>query len=219
MDECLQVHRTQVPLAEPVVHTFDKTFSSFDFVEQQFGGEVSIHRSFSLARSRRECRSLVVERIGICGLLEEECQELVQRGYYSSPDVYRLSFWMEELGSCEDIEKASTKNLLGYLIVKRDGKTETTARWHVFESVFQKYNHHHNCVSDPALYSVGVVLDATTVFDMKRKVPAMSAFLFARLPGSYFLQNIVDGEEIRFFRWESDIRSHVKVYCEAAERT
>lgn len=152
----LQVHRTQAPLGAPEIRRFDETFSSFDFVEREFGGEASIHRAFSLARSRRECRTFVRERIGICGLIESENQELARRGFYSSPDVYRLSFWMEDLESSESLEKALTKNLLGYLIVKRDGATEARSRWHVFESVFQKYNHHHNCVSDPAVYSVGV---------------------------------------------------------------
>ncbi len=83
MDGFLQVHRTQDPIAAPVVKKFDETFSAFDYVERHFGGETSIHRAFSLARSRSECRTLVVERIGICGLIEEECKELAQRGVYS----------------------------------------------------------------------------------------------------------------------------------------
>ena len=58
-----------------------------------------------------------------------------------------------------------------------------------------------------------IVLDATTDFDMSRKIPALSTLMFARLPGSYFLQDVANPSDggLNLHVWNSCIQSHVPV--------
>ena len=70
-----------------------------------------------------------------------------------------------------------------------------------------------NGVIVPPVKVGDIVLDATALFDMTRKVPALSAFLFARFPGSYFIQNIDEQGKAEFYQWGSDLKSHVPVIC------
>jgi hypothetical protein len=58
-----------------------------------------------------------------------------------------------------------------------------------------------------------IVLDATTDFDMSRKIPALSTLMFARLPGSYFLQDVANASDggLNLHVWNSCIQSHVPV--------
>ena len=146
------LHRATPPLESPEVYPFSAPFSAFDFVESRFGGCRSIRRAFSLARSTGKCRTLVIERIDLNGLLAEENEELASLGFFGGRDVFRVSFWQSTFSCPDSIAKLLSKDLIGYFIAKRDGKTEGTARWYVFESVFRKYDHPHNCVSRPTKY-------------------------------------------------------------------
>lgn len=152
----VSLHRTQSPIAEPEFFNFGSPFSSFDFVEGRFGASASIRRCFSVARSNRDCKTLVLEQIRAIGLLAEENAELSARGCCSAPEIIRLSFWTEDLRNGSDLELVDSSKLIGYLIVKKDGRSAISCDWHVFEAVFSKYNHRHNCVPDPGMYSVGV---------------------------------------------------------------
>ena len=150
-------HRTQLSIAKPEFLDFGPPFSAFHFVESHFADSASIRRCLSVARSNSACKTLVLERIEAIGLLAEENVELAERGCCSSPEVFRLSFWTELLKNVLDLETIDSNKLIGYLIVKKDGHSATESYWHVFESVFVKYDHKHNCVPDPGVYSVGVV--------------------------------------------------------------
>jgi hypothetical protein len=129
-------------------HPFLQPFSSFDFIEKHYGGEDSIRRIFSLARSHGADK-LVVENISPIGILKE-VQEDLQSLYpdYTSKGIHRLSFWK--------IDK-----LIGYAIVKHDmaqkSRKAPIDRWHVFESIMPKYEHAHNCVrhTKPVIIRVG----------------------------------------------------------------
>lgn len=131
-------------------------FSCFSFVNDRFGGSSTIHRCFSLARANR-CRTLVVEKIATQGLLAEDIEDL--RNKYSSfvsDDIFRISFWMSPIPDTASFAWAAEADLVGYLIVYLVGKTRESAEWRVFESVFRKYDHPHNCVARPGHYSISV---------------------------------------------------------------
>lgn len=150
------IHRVSPPLEFPEVYSFSAPFSSFSFVESRFLGCRSIRRAFSLARSTGKCRTLVIERIGLNGLLAEENEELASLGFFGGRDVFRVSFWRSAFNRPDSIAKLLSEDLIGYFIAKRDGKTEEAAQWYVFESVFRKYDHPHNCVSRPTKYVLNV---------------------------------------------------------------
>lgn len=156
-------HRTPPPLGVPEVYPFDAPFSAFDFVEETFGGCPSIRRAFSLARASGECQAVVVEKIAATGLIQDENDELASMSFIGGDDCLRVSFWKVGFSSHKDVEAAESSALIGYFIAKCDGKTLDSKSWHVFEAVFRKYNHPHNCVARAASYSVRI---ADKVFDL-----------------------------------------------------
>jgi hypothetical protein len=141
------------------IQPFDAPFSSFEYVERHFAGCLTIHRCFSLARSF-SAKSVVIENILPVGLIAEENGELESFGV--DPDVgllKRLSFWNSPVPTEQAIDDLQDSNLIGYSILKCDripsGAT-TEDQWHVFEAVFRKYEHPHNCVPGAVGYRVRV---------------------------------------------------------------
>lgn len=136
-------------------YSFGAPFSCFEYVEREFGGEPSIHRCFSLARSSKAKR-LLVEDIPAGGIIAEENEDLAGLGLDNSQcRVRRVSFWRSSSVWTASL-LGKSKDLIGYAILKRDKNREGILRWHVFESVFEKYAHHHNCVLLPAEYDVAL---------------------------------------------------------------
>ena len=68
---------------------------------------------------------------------------------------YRVSFWAKPI-ELKAISKARSEDLIGYFIAKCDGEVPSLGRWYVFESVFRKYDHPHNCVARAATYCIRV---------------------------------------------------------------
>lgn len=132
-------------------------FSCFDFVDQQFPGCESARRCFSLARSLN-LKTLTVESIPAVGLVDEENVEIVGRHPdYSMGGLVRLGFWSEALASAADLGTCGDDALVGYAILKRDTVPSTGLdRWHVFEAVFRKYPHEHNCMARQRSYAVRI---------------------------------------------------------------
>lgn len=133
--------------------SFGAPFSCFEYVEREFRGESSVHRCFSLARSAKATR-LLVEDIPARGIIAEENEDLVNLGLdIGQCRVRRISFWRP---SCAGTTRVSgeSEGLIGYAILKQDKNREGVLRWHVFEAVFEKYEHHHNCVMLPGEYDV-----------------------------------------------------------------
>jgi hypothetical protein len=87
-------------------------------------------------------------------LLAEDNEELASMGFFGGEDIFRVSFWGKAFSHVRDIDNLASDNLIGYFIAKRDGVTEHAAQWYVFESVFRKYDHPHNCVSRPNEYGL-----------------------------------------------------------------
>jgi hypothetical protein len=134
----------------------EKPFSSFKFVDQNLGAEQNpaIRRLFSLARSLY-AKSLLVEEIEPCGIISDEKKEIEESfSDYIFLGLERISFWTS---NCEEIKSSgfSTENLAGYAILKHDKvPSKNYDCWHIFESVFKKYPHPHNCVPNPMEYKV-----------------------------------------------------------------
>jgi hypothetical protein len=155
----MTAHRTVLSCTTPLIQSFDAPFSVFSFAEK-FSGGSAFHRCFSLARSFLT-QTLVIETIPSVGILEEENEEICALGYaLSKQPIYRFSFWSETIGSASEIQHLQSKQLIGYVILKCDqhidSHGQTQERWHVFEAVFQKYQHDHNCVPRQVSYPVRV---------------------------------------------------------------
>ncbi|ADH86509.1 hypothetical protein [Desulfurivibrio alkaliphilus] len=134
----------------------ESPFSSFDFVEKRFGETNSIRRLFSLARSF-SCQTLIVETIPVAGIITEENEDILARyPDHRNDGLLRLSFWNVEL-SAKAHPHLNQENLVGYAILKFDSvPSRSIAQWHVFEAVFVKYAHEHNCVPRAGQYRLVV---------------------------------------------------------------
>ena len=138
----IDLHRTQLWSGEPERLSLSRPASNFDVVEDRFGGARTLGRLFSIARSSHQCQSCVIEDIADVGLLLDDTDEILKLGYKCSPENKRLLFF-DAKGS-----------LVGYVIARNDHVCGEKPEWYVFESVFPKYSHPHNCVPRPGHYRV-----------------------------------------------------------------
>ena len=135
-------YRLQSSLGASRELSLTRPASNFDIVHDCFGRSRTISRIFSVARSSHDCQRCIIEEIADIGLLELDTEEMRGLGYDCMPQNKRITFW-------------DAKGLLaGYLIVRNDGIKDLPSEWYVFESVFRKYNHPHNCVPRPGIYLV-----------------------------------------------------------------
>lgn len=68
--------------------------------------------------------------------------------------LQKISFWTSSFEHPSH-EACQAKNCIGYAILKRDCIPSIGFdRWHVFEAVFRKYAHRHNCVPAPIVHEV-----------------------------------------------------------------
>jgi hypothetical protein len=141
----------------PVFKQLKAPFSNFDFVDSNFDGETAIRRLFSQARSH-EAKTCVVEEIEAEGVVLSENLEIAKMYHdYRMTELKRVSFWNRQVASAKQIGNLSSNQLIGYFIAKKDsvpsiGKND----WHVFEAVFRKYEHPHNCVARQVRYPVRI---------------------------------------------------------------
>lgn len=138
----------------------DQPFSCFKYVDRSYpSGNAAIRRLFSLARSG-DAHTLMVEEIEPTGILLVENDEIKDScdDYkdYTMAGLERISFWKSKF---TEPSPAVCNNdaCIGYAILKRDViPSQQYDRWHVFEAVFTKYQHEHNCVPTPMKYSVSL---------------------------------------------------------------
>jgi hypothetical protein len=154
-------HRLVHAITQCTFYDFTPPFSSFSFIDNDYGGSTAIRRLFSLARSNG-AQTLAIEKIPPVGIIASENAEI--KKYYPDhhmPDLHRISFWRSAFqGAKTDVK--SIDQFIGYAILKHDivpSKIDLATdsyydRWHVFEAVFEKFQHPHNCVPSPCSYSV-----------------------------------------------------------------
>ncbi|MES9883948.1 MAG: hypothetical protein ABW185_24125 [Sedimenticola sp.] len=137
-------------------------FSSFSFIESNFDSSRAVHRCFSLARSAG-FQTLVVEDIPEAGAIRDENLDIPNYVLgHTMTGLRRLSFWKTGFVSTDELNSQSTDDLIGYAIVKRDQYPSSqdpalrVESWHIFEAVFCKYPHKHNCVPNMRAYEVSV---------------------------------------------------------------
>lgn len=136
----------------------ENKFSAFDFLSKRFldaSNPYPLQRCFSIARSKC-CKSLVVEKILSVGFLADENEALKEFNCKNDGKIFRLSFWRRDLRRRNDLKKATNRDILGYVILKGDEGLGLKLGWHVFESVFVKYGHSHNCVPQGVFYNLRV---------------------------------------------------------------
>lgn len=138
------------------IFPLQQPFSFFDFIEKSFGDYDSIRRIFSLSRSSL-AQTLVLEPIPACGIITEENEDIkILHPNYLNKELLRLSFWKQEIID-SNLTALTSEDLVGYAILKRDVEPDTQCdRWHIFESVFTKYPHAHNCVPRAHVYELRV---------------------------------------------------------------
>ena len=151
-------HRMADAIGVPSDIPMDGDFSIFSFLDEKGWLSISqIHRCFSIARSEGATRFALEELDpkGV-GIIQEENEWL--RGRF--PDfecrgLWRISFW--KLDRCRLILRRNIP--VGVMLVKHDAPNDGKHHdvIHVFEAVFPKYNHPHNCVHSETLhfYKIG----------------------------------------------------------------
>jgi len=147
-------HRDVSPKSIKLV-SLNCPFSSFNLIDNEFQGIPAIRRCFSLARSFH-CKTLLIEDISPAGIIEEENVELLTLyPQYVCRGLKRLSFWKSDFQVINDLANQNNNDFVGYVILKRDYiSTQNKDQWHIFEAVFKKYEHKHNCVPSPNNYDV-----------------------------------------------------------------
>jgi hypothetical protein len=135
----------------------DAPFSCFDWIETRLAADEAIRRCFSLARSLG-MRSFVAEEIPAEGIVAEENAEIrALAADHTMSGLLRLSFWKVPIPDMAAVGNAADSDLLGYAIFKHGSiPSRGYDRWHVFEAVFRKYPHEHNCVPFQREYAVRV---------------------------------------------------------------
>ncbi len=150
----MEEHRLCNPTSVTVIN-FDPPFSSFDYVDKYCGGEnPAIRRLFSLARSHH-ASTLMIETINPAGIISDENDEIMQLANdYKMVELRRVSFWDSKFNAPSQKE-CKDENCIGYAILKHDNvSSKKFDEWHVFEAVFKKYPHEHNCVPNSIEYNV-----------------------------------------------------------------
>ena len=131
-------------------------FSNLQFVDTLLpgGDHDAVRRMFSLAR-RGGAAALILEDIQAAGAVEDEIAELKSLfPGYQCADLKRLSFWKAPCTASPDVARLLDSDLLGYAIIKHDCIAGSFSGWHIFESVFRKYDHKHNCVPNEPTFTV-----------------------------------------------------------------
>lgn len=150
----MEQHRSIKPLTLDL-YSANQPFSCFDWADDAGIAIYSVRRCFSLARSQG-MKSFVVEEIPASGIIEEENSDILAvASDYKMPMLLRISFWDREINSAKEINSFESASLCGYMIVKHDySKALDVDSSHLFEAVFRKYPHEHNCVPQEKSYHV-----------------------------------------------------------------
>jgi hypothetical protein len=152
----MDAHRNVSPRSAQYID-LSQPFSCFDMVDSMFGGSPAIHRCFSLARSF-SANTLVIEDIPATGIIEDENNEILDLyADYVCMDLKRLSFWQPAFDASKDIVRRTDNELIGYAILKKDVVPSRRDEWHIFEAVFKKYEHDHNCVPCPSSFKTHIL--------------------------------------------------------------
>jgi len=131
-------------------------FSNFQFIDNLLGGECSaVRRLFSLARREDKGQTLILEDIDPVGAVRDEITELYTLfPGYQCTNLKRLTFWSRSCAKLRDMRYLTEADLLGYAILKQDSIPAQSSKWHIFESVFKKYDDPHNCVPNEPVFAV-----------------------------------------------------------------
>jgi hypothetical protein len=152
----MDLHRCVAPTRVDSYVT-DSPFSCFDWVESNLYASEAIRRCFSLARSMQS-RSYLVEDIPAEGMIREESEDLLRLAPdYTMPGLKRISFWTVPIPDIVQFPATDGSALCGYAIVKHDfAPSVNLNKWHIFEAVFRKYPHEHNCIPGEKAYRLCV---------------------------------------------------------------
>jgi hypothetical protein len=99
----------------------------------------------------------MTEEIGPAGIITEENEEIRRYvGDHNMTGLHRISFWQSRF-RVPRAKVCRSETCVGYAILKCDeAASKSYHKWHVFEAVFKKYPHVHNCVPRPMRYEVAL---------------------------------------------------------------
>jgi hypothetical protein len=145
-------------------------FSFFDLIEKRFGDYDSIRRIFALSRSFN-AKMMIIEDIPRLGIISEENEDIsASYSEYHNEKLVRISFWTKTTNQSM-VSHLTNTDLVGYAILKHDMiSTIKYDRWHVFESVFVKYKHKHNCVPRPMKYRLVIGTQPFEIYGLLKKL-------------------------------------------------
>ena len=130
------------------VHSLERPFSAFDFVEDRFSGSTPIRNLFSMSRAR-EGKTLVLETVPPTGGVAEENADLEgQDNEFRSLAVMRVSFWDSVFTEGDALPESGC---LGYALLKHDCLAKQgRIAWFIYEAVFGINQHSHNFMNASA---------------------------------------------------------------------
>lgn len=139
------------------IQNMDAPFSCFDTVEGEFGGSPAVHRGFSIARAAK-AQTVVFETIPARGMIKEENEDFILfHPDFTMEKLVRVSFWKSAFKTERGLDSRESSELAGYMLLKRNRwDNPAKRRWNVFDAIFLKYDHHHNCVPNQTDYAVRI---------------------------------------------------------------
>jgi hypothetical protein len=99
----------------------------------------------------------MVEEIEPAGIISDENDEIgCYVADYRMKGLDRISFWKSSFTAPNE-SVCRDELCIGYAILKHDtAPSRNYDKWHIFEAVFKKYPHEHNCVPRPMQYEVAL---------------------------------------------------------------
>jgi hypothetical protein len=132
------------------IERLERPFSNFKYISKHglfcYAG-CSLQRIFCESR-RAGAQTLVVEHLDDSEEIDDETQDLKHlSAQYSRSEIRRITFWKSPYSGNDQEFNPLADSLLGYAIIRADFfRDADSPKFHVFESVFRKYNHLHNFV-------------------------------------------------------------------------
>jgi hypothetical protein len=115
-------------------------FSNFDYVDTHFAQCLTARRLFTLARARG-FQSFACEEVRATGAVAAENRELKSNfPSYESSTVVRITFWQKLIRKEADLDQATSNDLVGFVILKKDILSDREPTWHIFESMLRGYS-------------------------------------------------------------------------------
>lgn len=142
-----------------------RPFSNFEFIDKHFSNSWPLRRILSQVR-QLEVATITKEVLFSSKDIDEENRDIRDICPLYDPntaEVVRLGFFNKSIKSSKDIEKLTSKNFLGYAIIKHDIIPATSDlvekdidRYRIYESVLKIGRHDNNYIKRPPKWNCAI---------------------------------------------------------------